>query len=144
MISSAQVRGARGLLGWSQSRLAQAAALSLATVRRYETGNGSKLSLSAVRSIHAAIEAAGVIFVAENGEGPGVRLRKERQTSAPSEAQMQANAADVRSQAADAADEAMSGLEGTAAEKRARRSELTDEPAVISRARKQGNPRKPT
>lgn len=26
----------------------------------------------------AAKESAGVIFVAENGEGPGVRLRKDR------------------------------------------------------------------
>jgi len=26
----------------------------------------------------AALEAAGVIFVAENGEGPGVRLKKKR------------------------------------------------------------------
>ena len=25
-----------------------------------------------------ALEAAGVIFVAENGDGPGVRLRKEK------------------------------------------------------------------
>lgn len=29
-------------------------------------------------AIQSALEAAGVIFVAENGEGPGVRLRKER------------------------------------------------------------------
>ena len=27
------------------------------------------------------LEAAGVIFIAENGEGPGVRMRKERPTS---------------------------------------------------------------
>jgi hypothetical protein len=27
-------------------------------------------------AIRAALEAAGVIFVAENGDGPGVRLRK--------------------------------------------------------------------
>jgi hypothetical protein len=31
-----------------------------------------------VNKIRAAIEAAGVIFVEENGEGPGVRLRKAR------------------------------------------------------------------
>ena len=28
-------------------------------------------------AIQAALEAAGVIFVEENGDGPGVRLRKE-------------------------------------------------------------------
>jgi hypothetical protein len=27
-------------------------------------------------AVRAALEAAGVIFVEENGEGPGVRLRK--------------------------------------------------------------------
>lgn len=48
---------------------------------------------------------------------------------------MTASAAEVRSQAADAADEAMSGMDATAAEKFDRRSELTDEPAVIARAR---------
>lgn len=30
------------------------------------------------RAIRAALQAAGVLFMAENGEGPGVRLRKER------------------------------------------------------------------
>jgi hypothetical protein len=29
-------------------------------------------------SVRAALESAGVIFVEENGEGPGVRLRKEK------------------------------------------------------------------
>jgi len=29
-----------------------------------------------IAAIRAALESAGVIFVEENGEGPGVRLRK--------------------------------------------------------------------
>jgi len=33
--------------------------------------------MSSVEKMRAALEAAGVIFVAENGEGPGVRLRKQ-------------------------------------------------------------------
>lgn len=76
MVSIAQVRGARGLLGWSQTQLAEAAGLSLPTVKRYETGKGPRVSEDAIAAIQAALEAAGVIFVAENGEGPGVRLRK--------------------------------------------------------------------
>jgi len=32
--------------------------------------------LNNVAAVRAALEAAGVIFVEENGEGPGVRLRK--------------------------------------------------------------------
>lgn len=34
------------------------------------------ISDESIAAIRAALEAAGVIFVAENGEGPGVRLRK--------------------------------------------------------------------
>lgn len=76
MVTVAQVRGARGLLGWSQTQLGKAAGLSLPTVKRYETGKGPRVSDDAVGAIRSALEAAGVIFVEENGEGPGVRLRK--------------------------------------------------------------------
>jgi hypothetical protein len=31
-----------------------------------------------MQDIQAALEAAGVVFVEQNGEGPGVRLRKTR------------------------------------------------------------------
>lgn len=71
----AQIRAARGLLGWSQTKLGDAANLSLPTVKRFETGAAS-VSCEAIAAMRLALEAAGVIFVAENGEGPGVRLRK--------------------------------------------------------------------
>lgn len=77
-ISIAQIRAARGLLGWSQVRLADAAGLSEPTIKRTEGGKAS-VSTEAVVAIQRALEAAGVIFVAENGEGPGVRLRKQGQ-----------------------------------------------------------------
>jgi hypothetical protein len=35
------------------------------------------LSPGNLAAIRAALEAAGVIFIDENGEGPGVRLRKK-------------------------------------------------------------------
>jgi transcriptional regulator with XRE-family HTH domain len=76
MITVAQVRGARGLLGWSQTQLAEACKMSLPTIKRFETEKGAKVSEDAINAIRAALEAAGVIFVPENGEGPGVRLRK--------------------------------------------------------------------
>ncbi len=79
MISIPQIRAARGLVGWSQTRLAVEAGLSLPTVKRYETASALKVSDAAVGAIQAALEAAGVIFVDENGEGPGVRLRKKGQ-----------------------------------------------------------------
>jgi len=34
-------------------------------------------------AIETALETAGVIFVAENGEGPGVRLRKSGKSVTP-------------------------------------------------------------
>lgn len=74
-ITPAQSRAARGLLGWSQTELARSAALSLPTVKRYET-QGAKVSVDAIGKMRAALEAAGVEFIAENGGGPGVRLRR--------------------------------------------------------------------
>ncbi|MFC5505158.1 helix-turn-helix domain-containing protein [Bosea massiliensis] len=74
-----QMRAARALLGWSQLDLASRAGVSLPTIKRLEPGDevltGSHQTIEAIRR---ALEDAGVIFVAENGEGPGVRLRKAR------------------------------------------------------------------
>lgn len=81
LISPVQMRGARGLLGWSQTRLAIEAGMSLPTVKRYETAAGAKVSDDAVEKLREALELAGVIFVDENGEGPGVRLRKSKRKS---------------------------------------------------------------
>jgi transcriptional regulator with XRE-family HTH domain len=71
-----QMRAARGLIGWSQTQLAQAAGLSLPTVKRFETDNGVKVSEDAISRMVEALGAAGVEFIPENGEGAGVRLRK--------------------------------------------------------------------
>jgi len=75
MISAAQLRAARGLLGWSQAKTASAARVGLSTVRNFETGSSTPIgnNLAAIRS---ALESAGVDFIAENGGGAGVRLRK--------------------------------------------------------------------
>lgn len=77
MITPAQSRAARALLNWSQPELADASGASVSTIRDFETGKRVPIAnnLAALRS---ALEAAGVIFVAQNGEGPGVRLRKIR------------------------------------------------------------------
>jgi predicted transcriptional regulator len=77
VITSEQVRAARALIRWEQRNLAEASKVSLPSIKRLETTPGP---LSAqprtVDAIRSALEAAGVIFVAENGDGPGVRLRK--------------------------------------------------------------------
>lgn len=75
MVTSAQIRAARGLLNWTVRDLADRAGVHRNTVTRAETdatGPGH-----AVSAIQRAFEEAGVLFVAENGEGPGVRLRKQ-------------------------------------------------------------------
>ena len=73
--SPAQCRAARGLLDWPQSKLAENAKVGLSTVKGFEGGRSVPVhhNLAAIR---AALEAAGVIFVDENGEGPGVKLKK--------------------------------------------------------------------
>ena len=73
MILSEQIRAARGLLGWSQSQLADAADLSRPTVERAERASVSGETIATIRK---ALEQAGVEFIEENGGGPGVRLRK--------------------------------------------------------------------
>lgn len=75
MVTPEQSRAARGLLDWSQQRLAGAAAVGVSTVRDFEKGRRTPIqgNLAAIR---AALEAAGVEFIEENGGGPGVRLKK--------------------------------------------------------------------
>jgi transcriptional regulator with XRE-family HTH domain len=74
-ISSGQVRAARALLGWSQDRLVEASAVPKRTLPRFELGQGEPQRRT-VTAIRGALESAGVEFIAENGGGPGVRLRE--------------------------------------------------------------------
>lgn len=80
-MNAAQSRAARGLLQLSQGDLAKAAGVGLSTVVDFELSRRA-VSEKAIVAIRSALEAAGVIFVEENGEGPGVRLRKVRQDNA--------------------------------------------------------------
>jgi transcriptional regulator with XRE-family HTH domain len=80
MIEASQVRAARALIGWSQSELAGAAGLPLPMVERFETGAPDQVPADAVAKMRAALESAGVAFIAKNGGGLGVRLRKGRES----------------------------------------------------------------
>ena len=74
--SAAQLRAARGLLGWSQTDLAQQAGLSLPTVKRVESDWGVRVSDDAREMLRRALEVGGVEFIDQNdGGGPGARLR---------------------------------------------------------------------
>jgi transcriptional regulator with XRE-family HTH domain len=75
MTTPAQVRAARALINWSQQQLAEAARVGVVTVRQFESGAAQPRN-STLEVIERALEAAGVEFIAQNGGGPGVRLRK--------------------------------------------------------------------
>jgi transcriptional regulator with XRE-family HTH domain len=70
-----QIRAARALLGWSQAQVAQHSGLSVPTVKRAEGAGAIAAAAEAVAAIRAALVAAGVEFIPENGGGAGVRLR---------------------------------------------------------------------
>lgn len=69
-----QIRMARAALGWGVRELAEKAGITANTVTRIE--NGSDAKQSTLDALRKAMEDGGVIFVPENGEGPGVRLKK--------------------------------------------------------------------
>lgn len=75
MITPAQCRAGRALLNWSQQQLADSAKVGVVTVRQFER-EGAQPRHATLDVIRRALEAGGVIFVDENGAGPGVRLRK--------------------------------------------------------------------
>jgi transcriptional regulator with XRE-family HTH domain len=72
-----QCCAARALLGWSQDELAQVSQVHKSTIMLFELGKRPPYARS-LDDLRDALEAAGVIFVEENGDGPGVRLRKPR------------------------------------------------------------------
>lgn len=63
------------MLNLNQTELAGAASVGLSTVVDFEKER-RQVAQPSIAAIRAALEAAGVIFIDENGEGPGVRLRK--------------------------------------------------------------------
>lgn len=69
-----QMREARLLLGLSQEQLGDMADLSASTVEDFELGGLVHFCL--VDALQFALEAVGVEFIAENGGGAGVRMRK--------------------------------------------------------------------
>ena len=63
-------------------RSQNAADVSSVTVRNFENEKATP-QRSTLAAMRRALETAGVIFVEENGEGPGVRLRKTKMSNEP-------------------------------------------------------------
>jgi len=78
MLTGGQIRAGRALARITGAELAEAAGISVPTVKRLEAMAGPVSSNSSTETaIRRALSARGVIVLDENGEGPGVRLRKE-------------------------------------------------------------------
>jgi len=73
---SSQIRAARALLGWSQSKLARAAGVGLATLQRIEQNEGVvKGNFSTILKIQSVLEQAGILFTDDEAGEIGVRLQ---------------------------------------------------------------------
>ncbi|WP_234804051.1 helix-turn-helix domain-containing protein [Ensifer adhaerens] len=73
-MDSAQLRMARAALKIGVRELASLAGVTTATITRFENERGG-LNQATSAKLKAALEQAGIIFIAQNGNGPGVRLR---------------------------------------------------------------------
>jgi transcriptional regulator with XRE-family HTH domain len=74
-LTASQCRAARALIGWSQDQLSIASKVAKGTIANFEADKRAPYARTLV-DIRAALESAGVEFIAENGGGAGVRLRK--------------------------------------------------------------------
>ena len=77
IITAAQCRAARALIEWTEQQLAESARVELEVIRNLEA-RFRRPTPAEQRQIRKALEEGGVVFIAENGGGGGVRLRFNR------------------------------------------------------------------
>ncbi|AMN48224.1 hypothetical protein ACG33_14180 [Steroidobacter denitrificans] len=77
VLTAAQCRAGRALIEWSAEQLSQASGIGLRTIVDFEARFHGPDSDTRSR-IRTALEEAGVVFIAENGGGAGVRLKFNR------------------------------------------------------------------
>lgn len=66
---------ARAALRMGVRQLAELASVSAMTVTRFETSQSGGHA-DTLRKLQTAFEAAGIVFLPENADGPGIRVRK--------------------------------------------------------------------
>lgn len=81
MITAAQLKAARALLGMDQKALAEASGLSLPTIQRMEASDGTvRGNVDSLMKLVGALAAAGIELIGEGtvsaSGGRGVRLKK--------------------------------------------------------------------
>lgn len=78
MISAAQIRAGRALLGISAAELAEMSAVDLRTIQRFESAEGIPKSRSGtLQRIKETLEENGIVFIGDPNTFPGVQLRRE-------------------------------------------------------------------
>jgi hypothetical protein len=77
-LTAAQCRAGRALIEWSQAQLSQSASIDLQTIADFEKRFRAPDETTR-RRLRATLEAAGVVFIAENGGGAGARLKFSRE-----------------------------------------------------------------
>jgi transcriptional regulator with XRE-family HTH domain len=76
IMTGRQLRAARALLSWTGEQLAEAAGISLMTIRRAEATDGPlRLMPANLQALRAAFEVAGVTFTHDAGGSVGVWQR---------------------------------------------------------------------
>ncbi|WP_455222946.1 helix-turn-helix domain-containing protein [Kaarinaea lacus] len=87
MITAAQIRAARALLGIDQRQLAELTGLSVPTIQRMESSDGQiRGNVDSLVKVVEGLERAGIELIAEGAAsadgGRGVRLKEKLQSGA--------------------------------------------------------------
>ena len=83
LITAAQLRAARALLGIDQRKLAELSGLSLPTIQRMEASEDViRGNVDSLMKLVGALDAAGIVLISDGststGGGRGVRLKSKR------------------------------------------------------------------
>ncbi len=77
MITSGQIKAARGLLGWTVQELADKSGLGFTTIVRMESADGVPPSQAkTLDAVRKAVEKAGIEFIGSPDSQAGVRWKK--------------------------------------------------------------------
>jgi transcriptional regulator with XRE-family HTH domain len=112
LITPAQSRAGRALISCSQGELATMARVARQTIVDFERGARTPYANN-LAAIRAALETAGVIFIAENGDGAGVRLRKDTSPAPPVEVEVRRSISKRELREVGPEDEVRSGPQAT-------------------------------
>jgi len=77
LITSAQIRAARGMLEWTRTDLAEKSGVGFSSMQRLESANGVPgAQFKTLEAIKEAFEKAGIEFIGTPDHGAGVRWKE--------------------------------------------------------------------